>query len=516
VNIKHIYSTFYLIVALAAISLSGCYNDFGSDNFKSIDEVKITFTTFMSDSLVLSAGDSLKLHPHVEYTGDTTNLSYEWKIFNTSLEKDPISGEYPSASVVSIDKNLLYKVAQGPGQYMLVYTITDKKTGVKTYYEIYVTVETVKGLVVLDRQSDLSNEIHVIRDNRILLNTVANSKEGVVYNLFSGSNQGQKLSGAKSIYRGVYRVSESFVFSDDIYVFGDSLSLKLDPSNYHVRSNSIYDFFVVAPPSYNLQAQVMPKSHCELITIDGRIYCYSRIMIGNTKFGIDIAPSDNYSAAPFLPYIPVSGVQFGSVIFDKTNHSFRPIDQFGSSLLNLSDTITKPFDMKKIDMNLRYMENGNLNYTYSIFQDANDANKPYLLAANFAVVTGVKPKPIYKINLSALPDINNAVDYTFSTKGHVFFYATPSAVYSATYRDGKSIKAFTPSAGEIVTKIKIFKDEYNATYDGKLLFITTQNAGTGEGKIYIVQFNGVNGVVDLSTMKSYGGFAEILQTSLNN
>jgi len=128
----------------------------------------------------------------------------------------------------------------------------------------------------------------------------------------------------------------------------------------------------------------------------------------------------------------------------------------------------------------------------------------------------VNPKPIYKIDLSALPDINNAVDYTFSTKGHVLFYATPSAVYSATYKDGKSIKEFTPYAGEVVTKIKIFKDEYNTTYDGKLLFITTQNTATGEGKIYIVQFNGANGVLDLSTIKSYGGFAKILQTTLNN
>jgi len=512
---KKIHSILYTLVVLTALLLSGCYDDFGNDVYKSIDEVKISFTVLTSDSLVVSTGDSLNLRPTIKYTGDTTNLSYEWKIFSTSLVKDPITGEYPSASVISRNKKLSYQIIQGPGQYMLVYTITDKNTGVKTYYKIYITVETIKGLIVLDRKSDLSNEIHVIRDNRILLNIIANDREGVVHNLFSGSNGGQKLSGATAVYRGVYRVSSSFVFSDDLYIFGDSLALKVDPSNYKITSNSIYDFFVISPPSFNVQAQVMPKSYCELVTINGRIYCYSRIMIGNKRFGIDIAPSDNYSAAPFLPYIPVSGIQYGSVIFDKTNHCFRPINQFGSSLLNLSDTITKPFDLKKINMDLKYIENGNLNYTYSIFQDPNDY-KPYLLAANFAVVSGVNPKPIYKIDLSALPDINNAVDYTFSTKGHVLFYATPSAVYSATYKDGKSIKEFTPYAGEVVTKIKIFKDEYNTTYDGKLLFITTQNTATGEGKIYIVQFNGANGVLDLSTIKSYGGFAKILQTTLNN
>jgi len=341
---KKIHSILYTLVVLTALLLSGCYNDFGNDVYKSIDEVKISFTVLTSDSLVVSTGDSLNLRPTIKYTGDTTNLSYEWKIFSTSLVKDPITGEYPSASVISRNKKLSYQIIQGPGQYMLVYTITDKNTGVKTYYKIYITVETIKGLIVLDRKSDLSNEIHVIRDNRILLNIIANDREGVVHNLFSGSNGGQKLSGATAVYRGVYRVSSSFVFSDDLYIFGDSLALKVDPSNYKITSNSIYDFFVISPPSFNVQAQVMPKSYCELVTINGRIYCYSRIMIGNKRFGIDIAPSDNYSAAPFLPYIPVSGIQYGSVIFDKTNHCFRPINQFGSSLLNLSDTITKPFD----------------------------------------------------------------------------------------------------------------------------------------------------------------------------
>lgn len=508
----------YIIILSISLVANACYNDNGNYNYNEINEVEISFPSLKSDTLQVAAGDSLKLAPTLSFGGDKAALSYEWKIFSTSLEKDPITNEYPAAVVVAQTSSLNYRITQGPGQYMLVCTVKDGATGIKAFHSFIISVETLKGMLILDEKSDGTNEINVIRDGRLLLNGLAATKEGVAYNIFAGSNEGETLKGAKSIYRSIYRYSANYVFDDDIYIFGDKLSLKLSTSTYKVTANAMQDFFVVAPSSSDVSAQLMPKNYRELINIKGRLYCFSRTNIGNTKFGIDISHSDNYEAAPFLPYLPVSGALYSSVIFDKTNHSFRPVDMFGTSILTLSDTITKPYNLRNVNMNLQYMENGNINYTYSVFHDPSGDNKPFLLVGNFAIVSGSTafPKPIYKIDLSAFPDINVATDYAFSTKGHVMFYATPGKVYAATYRDGKYSTAFTAATNERITKVKIYKDEYNTTYDGKLLMIGTHNDATNEGKVYIVQFNGTNGVVDNTTIKSYGGFGKILQWTINN
>lgn len=508
----------YFILLSTILLVTACYNDNGNYTYTGINEVGISFPALQSDSLQVAAGDSLKLNPSITFAGDKAGLSYEWKIVSTSLEKDPVTNEYPAAVVLATTPSLGYQIKQGPGQYMLIYTIKDNATGIKAFHSFIISVETLKGLLVLDEKTDGTNELNVIRDGRLLLNGLAAGKEGVAYTIFSGSNNGEKLKGAKSIYRSIYRYSASYVFDDDIYVFGNNLSLKLSTTNYKVTAKTMQDFFVVAPSSPDVSAQVMPKNYRELINIKGRLYCFSRTNIGNTKFGIDIAPSDNYEAAPFLPYLPISGALYSSIIFDKTNHCFRPVDMFGTSILTLSDTITKPYNLRNVNMELQYMENGNINYTYAVFHDPSNSNHPYLLVGNFAIVSGSTafPKPIYKIDLATLPDIGTATDYCFSTKGHVMFYATPAAVYSATYRDGKYLTAFTAPAGEQVTKVKIYKDEYNTGYDGKLLIISTYNQTSDEGKIYIVQFNGANGVVDNTTMKSYHGFGKIVQWTVNN
>lgn len=516
---ESLYCYYLALFACFSLVMTSCYNDNGNYDYSEIKEVGIGFATHLSDTLLVSAGDSLKLSPTITYGGEASSLTYQWKIFNNSLEKDPITNEYPSAVVISEQKDLKYQVTQGPGKYTLVLTVTDNTNHVSTYYSFYVSVDTLKGLVVLVRKIDGSNEIDVVRDSRVLLDGLAAEKQGVAYDIYSGSNDGNKLNGAKSIYRAVYRATASYVFDDDIYVFGDHLSLKLNTTNYSVTSKTMDDFFVIPPSSSDVRAQVMSKGqNTELIIIDGRIYCYGRYMISNTKFGIDINVSDNYQAAPFLPYFPVAGLQYASVFFDEKNHCFRPVDLFGSSILNLSDTITKPFNLRNIDMKLRYLENGNINYTYGVFLDYNDSNRPYLLVANFVVAanTSAYPKPIYKIDLSAFPGIREAVDYTFSTKGHVMFYATSSQLYAATYRDGKYKELFTSPADEQITKLKVFKDDYNLTYDGKLLIIATKNIKTSEGKIYIVQFNGANGTLDETSWKTYGGLGEVIQWAYNN
>lgn len=505
-----------LMVLLVCLFLPSCYNNSGNEDYLEINEAVISFPDLSSDSIIVATSDSLILNPLINFNGNENDLSYEWKIFGSSLEKDIITNEYPSAVVISVEKKLKYIVAEGPGAYILVFSVTDKNNDTKTFYKFNIYVETVKGLLILDELENKSNEIHVIKDRRILVNGLSAEDEGVARNLYSGSNNGKILRGAKSVYRGVYRVSYSYIINDNIYVFGDSLSLKLNPNTYKINSSSLYDFFAIAPPTLNVQAQVMPKSTRELIIIEGKLYCFDRMSIGNAKFGIDIAPLDNYYAAPFLPYIPVNGIQYATVIFDKTNHSFRPIDQFGTAILNLSDTVTKPFDLKKVNMEIKFLDNGNLNYTYAIFQDQNFNNNPYLCVGNFASVAGVNPKPIYKIDLSALPEIKQSIGYAFSTRGHVMFYATESSLYSATYRDGKSVLAFTAPEGEKITKIEIYKDAYNSVFDSKILFIATHNEKLKEGKVYMFQFNGVNGIIDNSSLKTYKGFGLIKQFLLNN
>ena len=146
------------------VLITGCYNDNGNYDYSEINEVKIKFSHTTNDSLFVASGDTIYLNPEIIYDGDSVNLSYEWKIFDASLTKDLITNEYPKATIISDSCDLCYNVAEGPGQYILVYTVTDKTNQVKFYYSFDVSVQTVKGLAVLDLQNDNSNEIHVIQE----------------------------------------------------------------------------------------------------------------------------------------------------------------------------------------------------------------------------------------------------------------------------------------------------------------------------------------------------------------
>ena len=62
---------------------------------------------------------------------------------------------------------------------------------------------------------------------------------------------------------------------------------------------------------------------------------------------------------------------------------------------------------------------------------------------------------------------------------------------------------------EKVAVLKVFKSPSDQNLDSKLLLVATNDAETGEGRVYILEVNEHTGIVNKSTVKMFDGFGMI-------
>ncbi|MDO5664978.1 MAG: PKD-like family lipoprotein [Bacteroidia bacterium] len=127
---KHIK---YIAFALLLPLLAGCYADKGNYTYKDLASVEVKVTGIESAYKVKSMG-TLEISPVI--SPDNADYEYYW-------------GVYPAGSlyidkmiIISRERNLKYSVQLKPGNYQLRFYAKDKQTGVFSYTEYDLTVET--------------------------------------------------------------------------------------------------------------------------------------------------------------------------------------------------------------------------------------------------------------------------------------------------------------------------------------------------------------------------------------
>jgi hypothetical protein len=122
-------------------------------------------------------------------------------------------------------------------------------------------------------------------------------------------------------------------------------------------------------------------------------------------------------------------------------------------------------------------------------------------------------------DISAWPGIANAERFTFSTRGPIGFYAAGNHVYRYTYDPNDFTVQPTAEetwpygpANETITALQLVKHAGisvpESTLD-KYLLIGTYNEGSGEGKVYVVEIDVVNGACVTTPVAVYTGFGKV-------
>ena len=164
------------------------------------------------------------------------------------------------------------------------------------------------------------------------------------------------------------------------------------------------------------------------------------------------------------------------------------------------------------------METGYDNYEYGLFEDWT-THKLTLCVFNFDTSPNIA---VNMYSADNCPELQDARYYAVGSLGPLFLYATDRDIYRYNYNGtnrGEKIYTLT-DPDEKITGMKIFKpciDRFipSHPYNNKVLIFSTYNANKKEGKVYMYYINEVNGTIDISSEKVFGGFGEILDMEYN-
>ena len=117
---KKIIYLFFFIPLM--INLAACYDDTGNYDYTDLPDVDIK----MQDTVYATQFKTLELTADVDLN-DAPESDYE---FNWRIWSNEIGGVWEQKEIGN-SRNLTYEVAEIPGSYTLVLTVTNKKTEVK-------------------------------------------------------------------------------------------------------------------------------------------------------------------------------------------------------------------------------------------------------------------------------------------------------------------------------------------------------------------------------------------------
>lgn len=127
------------------INLAACYDDMGNYDYTDLPDIDIK----IQDTVYATQFKTLELTADVDLN-DAPESDYE---FNWRIWSNDIGGVWEQKEIGN-SRNLTYEVAEVPGSYTLVLTVTNKKTEVQTYKQIYLAVQgsITEGWMVLQER----------------------------------------------------------------------------------------------------------------------------------------------------------------------------------------------------------------------------------------------------------------------------------------------------------------------------------------------------------------------------
>lgn len=489
------------IMLITLVISSNCFFDKGNYIYKEAILFEIdTIGKGISPEMTALQFENIKIPVAVKYAGDAKNLMYEWKIYPQNPKKDDNEQKFEPPLILStkaILDTILYVI---PNKYYLTLTVTDNTQDIKCFLTIKLNVETKlsRGVCVLDEKSGRF-DLNIIRTSQIITD-LPTGEDKTFFSLFSGVNN-------REIENGEFL---GFAASTNtLYVFTKDGGFKLNANTFMIDSDnyqSWYSFPTIIKG--NPSAFLETKRPMEIIIDNGLLYVWDHITMGTTSFGDRL--NGDYYAAPYLPNI--STATFSTIIFDNKNKRFASVNQFGSNVGVLPSTSNTIFDLNNIgnSKQLLHMDNGFNDYTYAVFKDSETLDYN-LYVADFS---GNTASPIAIYDMNSCPDINENSYFAFANSGQFCFYSSGSKLYLYKYASTNQSEAVLTFTDETITGIKVYKDP-NHEKNGKLLLISTLK-NSYEGKLYLLGFNELNGLISKNDRQVFDGFGKIIDTLIRN
>jgi len=408
----------WLLAAIAC--LTACYKDQGNYTYQDINRVTIgNFDTLKGYTALFK--DTLKVAPNIISTQNVTAddaYTYVWSYHKSS------SVSTIDDSLLATTKNLNVPVNIAPGNYILMYKVTDKKSGVMVHIKTTLTISTAvyEGFLVLsdvNSQSRLDMLSYNKTDNTFAQYTDVLKKQsstvamnGAPYQVlcmpYVGTNVAAQNYGIFILNAaGTNRVNqETFAW---------------DPT-YNIRYLMVGD----VPQSFAAQrlTGITTSSYSYLIYMygpDGNMYSYST----NAGYAFKYTPINIYTptSAPFKvsPYVATDGTS--AVLYNMDKKNF--VNVASGSAVTVTD----------VAANLNYPTGLDLLYMEGIYW-AEAGIKPNV----YAILKDPATQKIYLLNFlmrqaqtyyqeMTTTDIGQATQFAVSPDHNYVFYNVGGKLY---------------------------------------------------------------------------------------
>ena len=115
------------ILFIGIFLFGSCLDDEGNYVYSDLNPIEIDSTEIL-DSYRVTQFDYLVIDPAVKQGKDDSNLTYEWRIFQSNPLPNPEIGRVVN-DVVGTERRLNYKVQTPVGNYKLSLKVFDKQNG---------------------------------------------------------------------------------------------------------------------------------------------------------------------------------------------------------------------------------------------------------------------------------------------------------------------------------------------------------------------------------------------------
>ncbi|WP_443937765.1 PKD-like family lipoprotein [Pedobacter sp. MW01-1-1] len=503
----------YLLVILSIITTAlSCSKDKGNYDYTALDAVTIDISN-IPNSYSLLRFENLDITPTVTYKGQKVDptkpqfdeLSYTWEMYPSQAYKEVID-----RSVLSNDFHLNTAISQRELTWELLFTVTNKNTGVKAFakFNVIVTPSLSEGWMVLYERNG-NSDVGLIVNDEI---SKAATKEKLFLDIYSASN-GKELEGTPG---SIIYSKSNFPTAVSIFIQTSKNIANVNSSTFQAVSTAAKGIFWTPPATISPAFVTASEGRKDLLMNNNKLHTidYTIIAPGDRSFG-DAIGGTYGKLAPWMP--SSTSTAFDAIVYDQTNQNFKKVINRGAEIIPLAtvQSTTAPFDVRNVGLEFVMSDIGWNNWEHMVMK--NSAGKYFLLTANFREgETAVIGKGKY--DMSNCPEVSAINSITAGVYGEIFYYSANNHLYQFKYTPNTTDLLWTAPENEKITAISLQKymntnRAAGVLYDPKnlckILYIATYNEATQMGTVYQMGVNQTSGAILAGTEKKYTGFGKV-------
>lgn len=472
---KQIFQIILLLTLITA--MNGCYKDKGNYSYAPNEVILIKGIDKTYNKL--SRIDRIQLDPEVSSSSPGAEFEYLWRMYEYKTE-----GIAPKMITIGREKKLDYLVENDAREWMLVFTVTNKKTGYAESFESNVNVGTIytRGWYVLKSANNQT-------DIDMFQTPVDIRPAGKLENIFSAVN-GRKLQGTGTMlqYYNNYKVMNNGKAENMNSLFAltekDGTVANL---NFMRENKSFGNFFRDVP------ATIAPGFICEggygrYVVNNGGVYGIFAFTQNYGIFGARVM-ADQKNRPYQLSRYYLTNMTSLPVFFDETSSTFATASLFTPYMDEYTNADDTQMPAAKNNQQLLFMGQSLQSplQGYAVLQDKTDAGKKVIASViPSGMKLGLYTKPI-------LPSekMFNARLYTLiNNSENMIYFVNGNEVWSRGLSSGAEQLQFNAPAGETITFIRhrwysaIYASDLDAAYKFNYVMIGTTNT-VGKYKVYM-------------------------------